>query len=123
MAFPTITFKHTNIEPDYALQAQITEVLRSLEKFIAGARSVRVEVELELLTIGHTDATYRVEANVWRGDTLVRADATAATFLAATHTVRDSLLAELERIHEKRSTIARRTARRFKELMRWKDRS
>lgn len=122
MAFPTITFKHTNTEPDYALQAQITEKLQILDKYTGNAPVVRVEVELEVLTVTHTDAKYRIEVNVWRGDVLSRAEASASTFLAATDMVRESLTTEMERTHDKRVNIARRTARRFKELMRWKNR-
>jgi ribosomal subunit interface protein len=120
MAFPKITFKHTNVEPDYALQAQVTQKLQSLDKFLQSARTVQVEVELELLHIAHTDAVYRVEVNIWRGEVLSRAEAVAGTFIAATELARADLAAELERLHGKRVNIARRAARRFKELMRWR---
>jgi len=120
MSFPTITFKHTNVSPDYALQDLVTRKLQALAKYLKGARDVRVEVEIERIQSHQHGPVCRMEVNVWRGDTLVRAEATEETFEKVVDTVRRRLEHELERSHEKRTNIMRRSARRLKELMRWR---
>ena len=120
MSFPSITFKHTNISPDYALHDLVTNKLSGLQKYLKGARAVRVEVEIERLAAHQQGPVCRMEVNVWRGDTLARAEATGETFEQVLGEVKSNLEHELERAHEKRSNLMRRSARRLKEMMRWR---
>jgi ribosomal subunit interface protein len=119
MSFPTITFKHTNLEPDYVLQKLITSKLSALQKYLAGARDIKVEVELEKLAAHVQGPICRIEANIWRGAKLSRAEAVADTFEKAIDEVRANLDHELERAHDKRVSVWRRSARRVKEMMRF----
>ncbi len=120
MSFPSITFKHTNVSPDYTLQNLVTRKLETLKKYLKGARAVRIEVEIERIASHQHGPVCRMEVNVWRGDHLARAEATEETFEKVIDTVRHRLEHELERSHEKRTNIMRRSARRLKELMRWR---
>ncbi len=119
MNFPTITFTHKNVSPDHTLQNLVTSKLTSLQKYLDGARSVRCEVEFERVTSHQHGPICRIEANLWRGDRLARAEATEETFEKAIDEVRRNLEHELERAHDKRVSMFRKGARRIKDMMRW----
>jgi ribosomal subunit interface protein len=119
MNFPTITFTHKNVSTDPALQTLLTNKLTSLQKYLDGARSVRCEVEFERVTAHAHGPICRIEVNLWRGDRLSRAEATEETFEKAVDEVRRNLEHELERAHDKRVSMFRKSARRLKEMMRW----
>ncbi len=119
MTFPTITFTHKNVAPDQTLQTLVTTKLTSLQKYLEGARSIRCEVEIERLTAHANGPICRIEANLWRGDRLARAEATEETFEKAVDEVRRNLEHELERAHDKRVSLFRKGARRIKDMMRW----
>ncbi|MFM2423644.1 MAG: Sigma 54 modulation protein / ribosomal protein [Candidatus Parcubacteria bacterium] len=119
MKFPTITFIHKNVSPDQTLQTLVKHKLSSLQKYLDGARSVRCEVEIERTTAHTHGPICRIEANLWRGDRLTRAEATEETFEKAIDEVRRNLEVELERAHDKRVSMFRKGARRIKEMMRW----
>ncbi len=119
MQFPIITFTHKNVSPDSTLQTLITNKFASLQKYLEGARSVRCEVEIERTTAHNSGSVCRIEANLWRGDRLARAEATEITFEKAVDEVRRNLEHELERAHDKRVSLFRQGARRIKDMMRW----
>jgi ribosomal subunit interface protein len=118
MSFPTITFKHTNIEPDYQLQSLVQGKLSVLEKYLHGAHDVRCEVEFERLTGHQQGPVCRIEVNIWRGSQLSRAETVEESFEKATDEVRRTLEHDLERSHDKRVSVFRKGARRIKEMMR-----
>ncbi len=122
MTFPLITFKHTNVDSDQRFIALITNKLSSLQKYLGDAKAVRIEVEFERIPSHQSGLVCRVETNVWRGDQLFRVEATTETFEQSIDTVKSSLETELERAHDKRVNVVRRTARRFKEMVRWHER-
>lgn len=119
MTFPTITFKHTNIEPDYTLQQLVTDKLASLSKYLGGARDVRAEVEFEKILAKDSATQCRIELNLRRSGTLVRAEAAAASFEKAVDVVKAHAEAELLRAHDKRVSVVRRGARVLKDLVRF----
>lgn len=119
MTFPTITFTHKNVSPDPTLQTLVSNKLKSLEKYLEGARSVRCEVEIERITAHNHGPVSRIEVNLWRGDRLARAEATEETFEKAIDEVRHNLEHELERAHDKRVSMFRKGARRIKDMMRF----
>lgn len=119
MTFPIITFTHKNVSPDLTLQTLVSTKLKSLEKYLEGARSVRCEVEIERVTAHNHGPVCRIEANLWRGDRLARAEATEETFEKAVDEVRRNLEHELERAHDKRLSMFRKGARRIKDMMRF----
>jgi ribosomal subunit interface protein len=119
MSFPTITFKHTNIEPDYAMQSLVQTKLSTLGKYLVGARNVRCEVQFERVTGHQHGPVCRIEVNIWRGNTLARTEATENTFEKAIDEVRRTLEHDLERAHDKRLSVFKKGARRLKEMVRW----
>ncbi len=119
MTFPTITFTHKNVTSDQILQTLVSNKLKSLDKYLEGARSVRCEVEIERTTAHAHGPVCRIEVNLWRGDRLVRAEATEETFEKAVDEVRRNLEHELERAHDKRVSMFRKGARKIKDMMRW----
>lgn len=119
MTFPSITFKHTNTEPDYTVQALVTDKFFALEKYLGGA-TARCQVEFEKIAAHQHGPVCRIEVNLWRNSILFRAEGTDETFEKAVDVVRRHLEQELERAHDKRINVFRRSARRMKEVMRWR---
>jgi len=113
-----ITFKHSNIEPDYELQTLVTDKFSPFAKYLGDA-AARAEVEFEKIVTHQNGPICRIEANVWRNGTLFRAEATEESFLKAVDVVRNQLEHEMERAHDKRINIVRRSARRVKEMLRF----
>jgi ribosomal subunit interface protein len=118
MTFPAITFKHTNVEPNYTLQELVTSKLEGLEKYL-GKSSARCHVEFEKMVAHQHGPICRIEVNLGRGSTLFRAEATEESFEKAIDEVRRNLEQELERAHDKRINVFRRSARRMKEALRF----
>lgn len=119
MAFPSITFKHTHTDEAKPLEEVVEKKFSAFDKFIGSASDARCEVEFQKVTASKSGDIYRVEANVWRGGRLFRAEATAGSFAAAIDVVRDELDNELRKAHDKRESLVRRGGRKLKEMLRW----
>ncbi len=119
MSFPSITFKHTNIEVSRRLQDLITDKLRPLEKYLQYGSDVRCNVEFEKIVSHQNGNIHRVEANIWRSGRLFQSEATMESFEKAVDEVKQELEKELERAHDRRLSRLRRGARKIKEMILW----
>ena len=118
MSFPTISFKATNTELDVNLQDLVDHKFLSLEKFIGEESDVKCEVEFEKVTASQSGQVFRVEANLWLGGKMYRAEATEDSFEKAIDEVRDELDKELRRSTKKKETLFKRGGRAIKKMMR-----
>lgn len=119
MTFPTITFKHTNIEPDADLQALVEHKFAPLSKYIGDETDVSCDVEFEKRMTKTSGIVCRMEANLWLAGTLYRAEANDESFEKSVDEVRNELDKELRRARSKRETLIKRGGRRLKEMMRF----
>lgn len=119
MSFPTISFKHTNIDSDAHLQELIENKFQSLAKYIGEETDVRCEVEFEKITQSQNGNIFRVETNLWLKGTLHRAEATLDSFEKAIDEVRNELDKEVRRAGSKRESLYRRGRRKIKDMMRF----
>jgi len=119
MAFPIITYKHTNTHPDEELQNVVEQKLRSLEKYIGSETDIKCAIEMEKTGGKQTGLTHRVEANFWLAGTLYRAEATEESFEKAIDEVRDELDKEVRRAHKKRNSLLKKGGRKIKDMMRF----
>lgn len=117
MTFPTISFKHNNLEETKLLTPLVEQKLAPLQKFIHPKSVVRCEVEFEKVAPHNHGAIYRVEANLSVSGTLYRAEATNDSFEKAIDAVRDELDRELAKAKDKEDTLGRKAGRMFKRLL------
>lgn len=118
MAFPTITFKHTNSN-DSRLEDLVNRKFDSLERYVGDETDVRCEVEFQKEAPRQSGKLFRVEANIWLRGTLFRAEDTNDSFEKAVDAVRSELDAEMRKAHDKRGSVMRRSGRKMKEFLRW----
>ena len=119
MAFPAITFKTTNTEPNPELQQVLENKFQSLEKYLGDETDVRCEVEFEKETKSQSGSVFRVETNLWLHGRLYRADASLESFEKAIDEVRAELDKELRRANKKREGLVKRGGRALKNMMRF----
>lgn len=118
MTFPTITYKHTNVEPDERLQQLIEQKFSALDKYIGNETDVRCAVEIEKTNGKEANKSHRVEVNFWLTGTLYRAEATDESFEKAVDEVREELDKEVRRAHKKHNSLLKKGGRKIKEMMR-----
>jgi ribosomal subunit interface protein len=120
MAFP-IQFKATNVQTESKWQDLVEQKFQSLQKYIGKATDVKCDVEFEKETGGHHNGgmLHRVEANLFFGGTLHRAEASEESFEKAIDAVRMELDRELAKAHEKRETMVKQGGRKLKEMLRF----
>ena len=120
MAFPTINLKVTNIELSPGLSSLIDQKLQPLEKLMPNDETdVSCKVEVMKLPEHQTGRIYRVEANLFVGGTLHRAEATEEQVEKAIDEVRDELKRELHKASGKRHSLIKRGGQAIKNMMRF----
>ncbi len=119
MAFPMIQFKATNTELEGALQDLMEQKMHSLEKFIGGETDTKCQVEFEKVTVQQSGPVHRVEANLYVGGKLYRAEATEMSFEEAIDEVRNELDKEMRRAGKKRETMVKRGGRAIKNMLKF----
>ncbi|MEZ4104507.1 MAG: ribosome-associated translation inhibitor RaiA [Candidatus Paceibacterota bacterium] len=117
MSFPNIIFKTTNIEVENKLKDLVEQKFSSLGKYIGTETDVKCEVEFEKIASHNSGDIYRLEANVWLGGKMHRAEATRDTFENAIDEVKDELDRELNKENDKRQTLIKKGGREIKEAM------
>ncbi len=118
MAFPNITFKHSQTEVNYKLQNLITTKLATLERYIQDKGDNRCEVELSKIAPHQNGNIYQVEVNLTSDGVLYRAAEVASSFEAAIDGVRSDLDSELKRARTRKLSLWRKGARTIKDMMR-----
>lgn len=113
-----IQFKATNTELEEALQNLVDQKFQSLEKYINDETDLKCEVEFEKETAHQSGDVHRVEANLYKGGKLYRAEATEDSFEKAIDEVRDQLDKELRRANKKEDTMLKRGGRALKQMLR-----
>lgn len=117
MTFPTISYKHNNLEETKLLTTLVDQKFQTLKKFIAPQSVVRFAVEFEKVGGHQQGRIYRVEANLSVNGILYRAEATEENFEKAIDVVRDELDTELGKAKDKNDTLGRKAGRMFKNLL------
>ena len=118
MAFPMIQFKATNTELIGDLQDIMEMKLHSLEKYIGDETDLKCQVEFEKVTTQNSGQIFRVEANLYVGGRLYRAESTETTFEEAIDEVRNELDKEMRRSNKKHETLMKKGGRAIKRMMR-----
>lgn len=115
-----IQYKATNIELENGWKVLVEQKFQTLEKFIGDETDLKCDVEFEKETGEHHNAgkIHRVEANLFLGGTLYRAEATEESFEQAIDEVREELEKELRRSSNKKETLFKRGGRKIKEMLR-----
>ncbi len=117
MTFPTISYKHNNLEETKLLTTLVDQKFQTLKKFIAPQSVIRCAVEFEKVGGHQQGRIYRVEANLSVNGILYRAEATEENFERAIDVVRDELDTELGKAKDKNDTLSRKAGRMFKNLL------
>jgi ribosomal subunit interface protein len=120
MAFPTIQYKGTNVSLDPQWKSLVEQKFQSLAKYIGSHTDATCDVEFEKETGEHHNSgnIHRVEANLFVGGTLYRAEASLESFEKAIDQVRSELDRELARARQKRETLFKKGGRKIKEMLR-----
>jgi len=118
MAFPLVTFKHTNTDEGRHLEEVVTHKLITLEKYIGNETDTRCEVEFRKEAANQSGLIYRVEVNLWKAGDLFRAEALDESFEKAIDTARAELDAEMRKAHDKHLDQVRDGGRAAKEMLR-----
>lgn len=119
MAFPNISFKHTNCAKDSRLDKYVTEKLSVLEKYVGEETDVKIDTEFEKVAPRQSGPICRVEINFWLAGTLFRAESTKENFEAAADEVKDQLDQEMRKASTKHTSLLRRGSRKIKDIMRF----
>jgi ribosomal subunit interface protein len=120
MTFPIIQYKATNVELDPLWQTLVDQKFQSLGRYIEGETDAKCDVEFEKETGDHHNSgkIHRVEANLFAGGRLYRAESSEESFEKAIDEVRTELDRELAKASEKRETLIKRGGRKIKEMLR-----
>lgn len=118
MTFPTISFKHNNLEETKQLTTLVEQKFEPLQKFIQPKSVIRCSVEFEKVAAHQNGKIHRLEANLSINGTLYRAEATEESFEKAIDVVRDELDSELSKAKDKNDTLGRKAGRMFKNILR-----
>lgn len=119
MVTKNITLKHTNSGTDSSIRPLVEQKMSALMKYIGTASDVRTEVEFEKVVSHKSGPVCRVEVNVFVDGRVFRSETTQATFEAALDVAKDELAGEMQRAGDKRISVMRRGARKFKEMLRF----
>lgn len=114
MTFPTISFKHNNLEETKPLTTLVEQKFEPLLKFIQPQSVMRCSVEFEKVGAHQQGRIHRVEANLSVNGTLYRAEATEDSFEKAIDEVRNELDKELRRSKDKRTSLVKRIQMKFR---------
>lgn len=117
MTFPTISFKHNNLEETKQLTTLVEQKFEPLKKFIQPQSVVRCDVEFEKVGAHQNGSIHRVEANLSVNGTLYRAEATEESFEKAIDEVRNELDKELRRAKNKQDTLGKKGGQMLKRLL------
>jgi len=119
MSFPIINYKATRVELNPEWQQLLEAKFVSLEKYFGDETDLKCEVEFEKVAPHEHGRVFRVEANLWLGGTLYRAEATEEQFEKAIDATRAELNKELRRAHKKHHSLIKRGGRKLKAMMRF----
>jgi len=119
MAFPNIQFKGTNVQVEGVWQDLVAQKFRTLEKYLGKVTDAHCQVEFEKIVSHQNGDIHRVEANLYAGGKMHRAEATLGSFEAAIDVVREELDRELAKTNEKRDTLVKKGGRKLKEMLRF----
>lgn len=117
MAFPTINYKHNNLEETKVLTTLVEQKFEPLQKFIPAQSAVRCEVEFEKMGVHLHGQIHRLEVNLSINGRVCRAEATENSFEKAIDVVRDELAAELGKTKSRDDTLGRKAGRMFKKIL------
>ncbi len=113
-----IQFKITNTDLEERVKDLLEGKFQSLEKYLGDETDLKCEVEFEKVTAQQNGNIHRVEANLYKGGKLYRAEATEDSFEKAIDEVRNELDKKMRRDNKRHNTLIKRGGQMLKGMMR-----